>query len=312
MIVSIYGVEQYIKRFLNSLEKNLTSEIEVILVDDGTKDNSGKIADEFALSYPEYVKVIHKENGGVSSARNKGLELAQGEYVIFPDPDDYLDEKYVATILKTIEKYNEPDMIFFDYYVGTSKDDFIINTVPVFEEGIIPKEQFFKEHIKDTTIKGMLWFKAIKRNLYDGLIFNIATKVAEDYELLTDLVLKLETIVYIPLPLYYYVMRNNSLTRKADATDIERMYDLSLDRYQKHSKVFGDISNLYLLKMAHDVLINVYTKGIKIETEKYKKLIAQNVFNIVFNNEFSFNQKKQCVLIWLGLAELYYNWKYKK
>ena len=112
LIVPIYGVEKYIHKFLGSLEKNLLPGVEVLLIDDGTKDDSGKIADEFALMHPQYVRVVHKENGGLSSARNKGLEIAFGEYVIFPDPDDYLADDYVETILKAIDEYNNPDMIF--------------------------------------------------------------------------------------------------------------------------------------------------------------------------------------------------------
>lgn len=83
LIVPTYGVENYIYDFLDSLEANFVPGVEVIIVDDGTKDRSGVIADEFALGHAGYVKVLHKENGGASSARNAGLELATGEYVFF-------------------------------------------------------------------------------------------------------------------------------------------------------------------------------------------------------------------------------------
>ncbi|MBQ7884187.1 MAG: glycosyltransferase [Phascolarctobacterium sp.] len=189
LIVPIYGVEKYIDRFLYSLEKNLQSGIEVLLIDDGTRDNSGKIADKFALLHADNVKVVHKENGGASSARNLGLDIARGKYVIFPDSDDYLSEDYVAVILNSIKKYNEPDMIFFDYYVVENDKDKKLCTVPSFGEGIIDKEMFLKEFVKDKEIKSFLANKAIKRTFYNGLKFNTETRVAEDYELLTDIAL---------------------------------------------------------------------------------------------------------------------------
>ena len=312
LIVPIYGVEKYIHKFLGSLEKNLLPGVEVLLIDDGTKDDSGKIADEFALMHPQYVRVVHKENGGLSSARNKGLEIAQGEYVIFPDPDDYLADDYVETILKAIEEYNAPDMIFFDYYVGTCKDDFKRNTVPGFIEGVISKESFIKEHIKDSNIKGMVWFKAIKKSFYDGLWFNKETRVAEDYELLTDLVPKLENIVYIPKPLYYYIYRENSLTNTANFADSLRMFDLVLDRYKKHSRLFKDVSDFHLIKTAIGILIRVYTQGSNIETKRFEEIIKEHIKNIIFNSDFSINEKKQCLFIYFGLAQAYYGMKYGK
>lgn len=105
MVVPIYGVEKYIHKFLASLTPNLRPEVEVILVDDGSRDNCGTIIDEYAALHSDTVSIIHKPNGGVSSARNAGLERATGEYIIFPDPDDYLDERFSATILEAIEKY---------------------------------------------------------------------------------------------------------------------------------------------------------------------------------------------------------------
>lgn len=115
LIVSIYGVEKYIKRFLDSLNFNLLPGVEVILVDDGSRDKSGIIADEYANKHRDCVKIIHKENGGVSSARNRGVLEASGEYVIFPDPDDILEKTYCFNILNAISKYNHPDIIFFGY-----------------------------------------------------------------------------------------------------------------------------------------------------------------------------------------------------
>lgn len=312
LVVPVYGVEDYINKFLNSLEKNLQSGIEVLIIYDGTRDNSGKIAEEFALKYSEYVTVVYKENGGVSSARNKGLELAKGEYIIFPDPDDWLTEDYVETILRTIDNYNEPDFVFFDYYVGSNEKGFKRNTVLSFKEGFVDKEKFIYEHAKDESIKGMVWCKAIKKSLYDGLRFNTETRVAEDYELLTDLVLKIKTIVYIPKPLYYYVLRESSLTHKGTLDDSLRFYEIALDRYKKHSILYKELSMYRLIKIAHSILAKAYTNGEKIDLGKYEEMIKENIGNILFSRDFKLNEKKQCLLVYLGLAKTYYKIKHGK
>ena len=149
LIVPIYGVEKYIGKFLSTLEKNLQKDIEVLLIDDGSKDNSGKIADEFALKHQEYVTVIHKENGGVSDARNKGLQISKGEYVLFPDPDDLLAEDYVMEVLSAIDRYNKPDLILFDYYVGDGMEGWSVNTVSTLKQGVNNKKDFICEFVKE-------------------------------------------------------------------------------------------------------------------------------------------------------------------
>ena len=312
LIVPIYGVEQYIHKFLDSLEKNLQSNIEVLLIDDGTKDTSGIIADKFASKYPEYCTVIHKENGGLSSARNTGLKFATGQYILFSDPDDSLAPDYVSTVLNAIDKFDAPDIILFDYYSGTYEKGFKVNTVPTFKEGVISKESFIRELSIDKYVKSFLVCKAIKKSLYDGLTFNTTTKFAEDYELLTDLAIKVETIAYVPKPLYYYIKRTTGLTYNQSVKDAIRFYDLVIDRYTKHSKLYSNISSARIIKAAHIVIQKAYLKkDDDIDLNIFENHIKNNIATIIFSNEFTLNEKKQCLLVYLGLAKLYYNSKSK-
>ena len=312
LIVPIYGVEKYINDFLSSLEKNLSPHIEVLLIDDGSKDNSGQIADKFAQKYPEQVKIIHKQNGGSSSARNIGLNFATGQYILFSDPDDCLATDYIETVLKAIAEYNEPDLILFDYYSGAFEKGFKVNTVPNFKAGIVTKEAFIKELALDRYVKSFLVCKAIKKSLYDGLFFNTTTKFAEDYELLTDLATKVETIAYIPKPLYYYIKRSTGLTATANVKEAERFYNLVVDRHSKYATLYKGITNCRILKAAHIVLQKAYLKNDKdINLEPYKNQISNNIFHILCSNEFTLNEKKQCLLVYLGLAKFYYGMKRK-
>ena len=112
IIIPVYNVEQYLDQCMETVLGQTYSNLDIILVDDGSKDKSSQMCDEY-VAKDKRVKVLHKENGGLSSARNKGLELAKGQYIIFPDPDDYLEKDYIQTIINTIKTNNWPDFIFF-------------------------------------------------------------------------------------------------------------------------------------------------------------------------------------------------------
>lgn len=311
LVVPVYGVEKYIHRFLASLEKNLQPEMEVLIINDGTKDNSAIIAEKFANKHCNYVKVINKSNGGVSSAWNKGLEIAKGEYVIFPDPDDFLAEDYVSNILKAIVDFNNPDMIFFDYYSGSEGQGFKYNTVPDLEEGIVSKEMFIRTMIKDTYIKGTLWNKAIKKSLYNGLKFDVNIRLGEDYEMLTDLSLKMEHIVYIRKPLYYYVERESSITHNVTEKDLSKLLELNFVRQNKYSKIYQDLSIYVPVRASLTYLLKLFKDGRNDNTVKYEEYIKNNIRNIIFSSDFDVNEKKQCLLIYFNIARYYFRKKYK-
>ena len=312
MVVAIYGVEKYIHKFLASLTPNLRPEVEVILVDDGSRDNCGAIIDQYAALHQDIVSVIHKPNGGVSSAKNAGLDKATGEYIIFPDPDDYLDASFSATILEAIEKYQQPDVVLFDYHDVLPDGKMKLKNIPMFKQGRIDKTVFLHEFAKDDHIMSTVWCKAIKRKFYDGLRFDTNIKVAEDALLLTDLMLKVETLVYIPQALYFYGVRMNSLTKSMDTEDAKKCFNIAKYRYKKYHDLFGDISIRMPVKFGYGVLQRAYIEDVTIESTIYEDFIKENISKILFSNDFSLNTKKQCLLVYFGLARRYNEWKYKK
>lgn len=120
LIVPIYNSERYLSRCVDSLLCQTSREFEVILVDDGSTDSSGEICDHYAAGYPGLVRVIHKTNGGPSSARNAGLDAAQGDFVIFPDPDDWVECDYVESLLSLQRQY-DADMVCVGHYIDTDE-----------------------------------------------------------------------------------------------------------------------------------------------------------------------------------------------
>ena len=105
VIVPIYNVENYLKKCLNSIINQQYKKLEILLIDDGSTDLSGKIADEYAAK-DNRIKVVHKENGGLSDARNYGLKIMTGEYVTFIDSDDYVTEDYVSFMFNLLKQTN--------------------------------------------------------------------------------------------------------------------------------------------------------------------------------------------------------------
>lgn len=118
IIVPVYQVKKYLKRLVNSVLAQDYAAYELILVDDGSSDGSEKICDEFSAKYAQ-IKTIHKKNGGVSSARNEGIQRAEGNYLIFLDADDYIDKNYLADAAAVVEE-KAPDILIYGYCLETN------------------------------------------------------------------------------------------------------------------------------------------------------------------------------------------------
>ena len=312
LIVPIYGVEAYLKRFLDSLEKNLKPGIEIILVDDGSKDNCGKIIDEFtAKQLPPHVSVvaIHKHNGGVSSARNAGLNIAKGEYVTFPDPDDYLADDYIESILAAINTNNFPDLIIFDYkedvegIIKKCKKQYI-------REGFIDKENFIRLLAQDKVINSHLTNKVLSKELIKNLKFRENVRVLEDFDFFTELALKINTIYYLNKVLYFVVVRNDSLTRTMQIRDYENSFKIAERRYKIFSNYYRNVSIFPLVLWAHKILKLKYENQIIIDSSSYEKFIKENIITILKDKNITFNEKKQCLFVYIGIAKIYYLLKY--
>ena len=131
IIIPIYNVETYLEQCLKSvvcqLDEGMESLVEVILVDDGSTDGSGQIADRYAQSRPG-MQVIHGPNAGVAAARNTGIKLAQGEWLYFMDSDDWLADNGIAMLLAGMKRYAEADMILFDGYRNSAAKEPAVGT----------------------------------------------------------------------------------------------------------------------------------------------------------------------------------------
>lgn len=218
IILPIYNVEEYLREAIESIITQSFTDIEVLLINDGSIDNSPAICDEFAL-IDDRIKVFHQMNSGVSAARNLGLDKAQGEYVTFLDPDDYLLSKEMyTTIFSAID--NDIDFVHFGYYI----DEFSITYQPKIL-GRINKDTFLDkvfsdfvgkktDHFYDTiTSLATVWSIIIRRDIIGETRFeNI--KLTEDKIFFFDLVFQAKNFFLFDNVFYFYRKNNKSATRK--------------------------------------------------------------------------------------------------
>ena len=155
IIVPVYNVQKYLKRCIDSIIAQTYENIDISLVDDGSKDESGKICDEYE-KIDQRIRVIHKPNGGLSDARNKGMEIAKGEYIGFVDSDDYIAEDMFETLVNLLEETNSEISIvsYYEYY-----NDKLISVRKADEKEVMTKTEAIKELLVDTKIQSYAYRK---------------------------------------------------------------------------------------------------------------------------------------------------------
>lgn len=210
VIIPVYNVEKYISKCLDSIVNQTYKNIEIILVNDGSIDKSGLICDEYAKGYNN-IKVFHKDNGGVSSARNLGIDNASGEYLAFVDPDDYIDKKMYEKLYNSMKQDNSEIAISSFSYIKNGKEEpqDISNTKRIYNKGEAIESYFNNTYPFNYSF---LCNKLFKKDLFDGVKLNKKILVQEDTEVMIKLYSKSKRISYIGQPLYFYELRNESAT----------------------------------------------------------------------------------------------------
>lgn len=264
IIVPIYNVEKYVRKTIESAINQTEKDIEIILVDDGSKDSSGKICDEYAAC-DSRIKVIHKENGGLSSARNMGTQLAKSEYVMYLDGDDYLAVNSVERLLDIMKKY-PCDFVQFRYEEVTDK-------------------QKVDEKVSDARIYQGQSSKELFENLYSlgGVAASGATKFVrrelmlevpfvsirhEDEMWCTHAFQKSLTVTYIPDVLYFYVMRHNSIIHSSFSENKLDIFKIIKERIDTLEKLKLD----YLIHIEYErmfvSIVGLYCEAAKVNEKK--------------------------------------------
>lgn len=219
IIVPVYNVDQYLHKCLDSIVNQTYENIEIILVDDGSTDNSGKICDEYAQS-DKRVKVIHKENGGMSSARNAALDIAKySGYIMFVDSDDYIDLNAVNVLVERME-CNDCDMIVFNFYAFEGNKNLLINTTGDCKYTTVEvKHKLLLDYWLNS-----VWDKFYRASIYKDIRFPKG-KAFEDAYVMPEVLKKCKKIECIPNALYFYNRSNSgSITKSIKVRNVFDVY----------------------------------------------------------------------------------------
>ncbi|MBR3933204.1 MAG: glycosyltransferase [Clostridia bacterium] len=310
VIVPVYNVENYLERCFDSLLNQTLKNIEIIAVDDGSTDTSGKILDEFAQT-DSRVKVVHTTNRGVSSARNTGIDMATGKYIGFVDPDDYVAYDMYEYMSSECENCNY-DMVQCNYrFVYDDGSQKIHVDIP--DSILSGSKEILKGFMNDFIVPSCA-IKIFKKDILGKLRFKEDLPVAED-KLLVALFLDMANSVKTSSKIcYFYYQRNNSVTY--EKLNDKHFADIEVfSEFAKSNKNSGTLSDIIVRchlaeKSLH--LIEVISKT-DTYTEKLgqlRKVLKNNLKSVFKSPKFSLKDRIAVVIIclWPGL----FKWIYKK
>ena len=276
VIVPVYNVEKYLGKCLESIVTQTLKNIEIIVVNDGSTDESQKIVDEYVKKYPDLVKSCVKENGGLSDARNYGLEKANGDYICFVDSDDYIDtslfenlEKYISLkiemikykMVKVDENYNELEKI----------------DGPIFEN--LKGEDAFNTLYGTDIMLQPAWLYLYKKSFLQENNFKYPVgKFHEDFATTALLMLKAKSVSSTNIYGYYYYQSNESITR---GNDDEKKLKRAMDMLEHYDTMEEEIKDIKVSDKTKENVKAYYTNNIILKVEELKdddkKLYIQEI-----------------------------------
>lgn len=236
IIVPVYNVEKYLKKCVDSIVNQTYKNLEIILVDDGATDNSGKICDEL-VELDNRIKVYHKKNGGLSDARNYGVERATGDYIGFVDSDDYIDAEMYERLYEAIKKENA-DVAECNLKIVYPEKTDLFTDQKYYQ--ICNKQEYLEEYLKIEKIFGSACVRLTKADIARKLKFPVG-KLYEDTYYAYDLIGIVDKYVIVDNPYYNYLMRENSIT---NAKFNPRIFDLIEIVEKFHTNVYKNYPSL--------------------------------------------------------------------
>ena len=234
VIIPVYNVEDYVARCIESVLNQTYNHLEVILVDDGSKDDSGRICDEFAVKDPR-VRVIHKENGGLSSARNVGIDSASGEYITFVDSDDWIEADGYEHLMDLMERYQVKLVCGGNYNVDGVTGQRTFALCPDKEE-VLTSEEFVRRMFLWQGFDSSACDKIYHRSLLETFRYPEG-KVCEDVAVTYKIVFGTDRAALSDRPFYNYFHREGSITISTAAEISDKSFHFS----QHTEKIYADV-----------------------------------------------------------------------
>lgn len=252
IIIPVYNVMNYLERCVNSVINQTYKELEIILVNDGSNDDSGKLCDKFAEK-DNRIKVIHKKNGGLADARNTGMKIATGRYIAFLDSDDWVDLDYYEVLHDNMIETNSDISIIGFLWVKDSKFD-----KPAFylEDQIFNSDEAIRELAKDELLTSHAWNKLFRKEVLENIEFPYG-KTYEDIFIMHKIFSNAKKISIISDFKHYYYMHNNSITHTPTAKYLLDEFKAFKSRYDDLKEMYPDIKDT-MAKSICNVIIKIY------------------------------------------------------
>lgn len=292
VVIPVYNVESFLKRCLDSVLCQTYTNLEIIVVNDGSNDGSGTICDEYSEK-DKRIRVIHQANGGLSAARNSGIKVATGEYITFIDSDDWIENGYIQYLYDLLKKYNADFSQCAFKYID-KEDDLYNNVTNTGKEYLLNQEEALVDLLLTKHIISSAWGK-----LYKRIFFNTFTypegKLFEDVPVTYDIVLHSHKVVFGDRPYYNYFYNNESISkasfnlRRLDViTFIEESISKVLEKFPNLSKE----SQIAIFRINFGVLLSFKDKHDypNIQKVTYKRIISSRRF-VILNRNTSFKEK---------------------
>ncbi|MDO5379590.1 MAG: glycosyltransferase [Acidaminococcaceae bacterium] len=316
VIVPVYNVEKYLPKCVESIVNQTYKNLEIILVDDGSTDKSGEICDGYSLKDCR-IKVIHKKNGGLSDARNVGLDICTGEYIGFVDSDDYIDKDMYRALYKFSEKNNLDVVMCGSYYVLENN---ILKSKSFEPKVLDQKKEIIKEIFinKYGGVSVSVCNKLYKNTVLEGLKFEYG-KTSEDVFFVLKWIEKTKCFGRISDNKYFYIQRKNSITNQRKFSN--KLLDV-VDGYSKNLEIirkrFPEIVEVgeYRLWWAYKIIIERIMKCADYADhqdilKEIQKDLRHNWIKILGNQYFNMKNKIAYVLLMIDI-DIYQYLKDKK
>lgn len=287
IIIPAYNVEKYILKCINSLLEQTEKEIEIIVVDDGSKDKTNLIVKEIIKKHANIV-LIEQENKGVSAARNTGLQNAKGKYTMFIDADDWLEKDAIENLYKTAETESY-ELIRFEKVIELPYKRVASN--PIFEEENITPQDLQKKFLEVGSLNSVCLNFTLSKLIQDNkIVFNDNLKFAEDMIFTLDLITKAKNVKYLPNAYYHYEYNFDNVSNKVDINSIKMKIN---DGIYAYGEIFDYIKRwnleyeekkvaLKLLKMLENELRNILLTDIKNKENEIKVFCKEEIVNKCF------------------------------
>lgn len=291
VIIPVFRTQEYLEKCVKSVLSQTYKNLEIILVDDGSDDKSPEMCDSF-MKADSRVTVIHKENGGLSSARNAGLLKASGEFVAFVDSDDYLENGMYEKLISSID---DADIAVCGYY---SVDGNEVNEHISFPDDTeFTSKEALSELFMDDKIKNHVWNKLFRRELFSSIAFPEG-RTFEDILTTYKLFEKSRKIIYTPFAGYYYVSRKGAISKKSDSETCLSRYLAHTERYDDVKRRFPESRDVLLRQVFIQARAYLFSKPDSIEMKSaVREFFASNEKPVFWSKHFSLFEKAQVAAI---------------